>query len=92
MPKDTLGITQRAIAFLSDKHQRIIVQLKPLLLCNAFEVCGDLVNCNSAEVEALTAGENGRGELVDFRRGKDEHHVRRRLFKRLQERVECLLR
>ena len=40
------------------------------------------------EIESLTTGKHGRGDLMELRRREDEKHVLRRLFKRLQKRIE----
>src|SRR6188472_4390110 len=45
---------------------------------------------DSTEIEALTARENSDRDLADLRRGKDELCMRRRLFKGLEQRIECL--
>ena len=43
---------------------------------------------NAAQVKALAPRNDGRQDLVALRRGEDELHVRRRLFQRLEQRVE----
>ena len=48
----------------------------------------DIARQNTAEREALTAGENGRGHLVQLRGREHEHQVLRRLFEDFEQRVE----
>jgi hypothetical protein len=52
------------------------------------EVLGQPRRRDQLEVEALAARQDGDGNLVDLGGGEDEHHVRRRLLQRLQQRVE----
>ena len=47
-----------------------------------------MVNGQALEVEALDAAQNRLRDLVDFGRRKDENHVGRRFFQRLEESVE----
>ena len=47
---------------------------------------------DAAEVEALAARQHRHRHLADLGRGEDELHMRRRLFQRLQQAVEGLLR
>ena len=50
------------------------------------------VRRNAAQVEALAARQHRHRHLVHLGRGEQELHVRRRLFERLQQRVERVLR
>jgi hypothetical protein len=44
-----------------------------------------------AQIEALAARQHRDRHLADFRGGEDELHMLRRLFQRLQQRIEGLL-
>ena len=48
----------------------------------------DQVCRNAMEIEALTAAQNGRQNLLRFGRRENEFHVRRRFLERLEQRVE----
>ncbi len=47
---------------------------------------------HAAQIKALAARENGNRNLANFRGRKNELGVRRRLFQRLEQGVECLRR
>jgi hypothetical protein len=47
---------------------------------------------DAAQIEALAARQHGDRNLADFRGGEDELDVLRRLFQRLQQRIEGLPR
>ena len=56
------------------------------------EMLDELVGLDAPQVETLTARQHRHRHFADFRRGEDELHMWRRLFQRLQEAVERLLR
>ena len=49
---------------------------------------GDQIGRNPVKIEALAAADNRRQHLLGFGRRENEFHVRRRLFQRLEQRVE----
>jgi len=57
-----------------------------------FKAFDDDFVSNRAEFEALAAGNDGWQDFLRFRRGKDELHVRRRLFQCFEQGVEGLSR
>ncbi len=59
---------------------------------NPFQVPGEARRRDQLEVEALAAGQDGDRDFVNLGRGEHEHHVRRRLFQGLQQRVERVCR
>ena len=59
-----------------------------LLLRDIFEILRDLRGVYAAEAVALTAGEYGRGHLLQLRRCEDEHKMLRRLLQYFEERIE----
>ncbi len=56
--------------------------------CDVAKVVDDERRRNASQIEALAARKNGRQHLFGIGRGEHEFHVRRRLFERLEQRVE----
>ena len=97
IPARTLGdglvqkgkaVAHGAVGGAGDQVQGAPVHGHALLHGDAAEHGGHLGDRNPAQVEALAAGQDGDGDLAYLRRRKNELHVRRRLFQRLQQRVE----
>ena len=60
----------------------------PSLAADAFEMLDQHAGIDAAQVEALAARQHRDRHLADFGGGEDELGVRRRLFQRLEQRVE----
>ena len=63
-------------------------RLRPFLGGDIFEMFDQHSSIDTAQTEPLAAGEYRHRHLADFRRCEDEFGVRRRLFQRLEQRVE----
>ncbi len=63
-----------------------------LLLRDLHEVVDDVLVGDLAELEVLTAGNDGRRDLVEFRRREDEDRVRRRLLQGFEKGVKGVRR
>ncbi len=59
-----------------------------LIAQGLFQPRYDLSFSDAAKVKTLAAGEDGGRQFLRFRRGQDKDHVLRRLFQRLEQRVE----
>ena len=53
---------------------------------------GDIGGADTVKIKALTAREDGLGNLVDLGGREDEHHMRGRFFQRFQQRVPRVAR
>ena len=73
---------------LSLRLAPLVHDVEPLAPGDVGEAARDLVVREAAEVEALAARQDRRGDLVPLGRREDEDGVRRRLLERLQERLE----
>ena len=80
-------VAHRSSRLTSEDRDRAVVGLQLFAAEHVFQARADLLGADQLEVVALTAAEDGDGDLVDLGRREDELHVRGRLFERLQERV-----
>ena len=87
-----LGVAHSAVRAARDGVERRLVNGHAFLACDLAQVIDDELDRNAAEIEPLAARENGGQHLLRLGRGEHELHMRRRLFERLEERVEGLLR
>ncbi len=83
-------IAHRAFCGARDKGERRRLRLYLFFGGNAFEVLHQQRGVDAAQIEALTARQHRHRHLADLSGGEDELGVRRRLFQRLQQRVERL--
>ncbi len=81
-------IAHRAFGGARDQRQRLRLDLDLLLAGDVAEVLHQRRGVDPAQVEALAARQHRHRHLADFGRREDELRVRRRLFQRLQQRVE----
>ena len=75
-----------------DLLQRVFGALDPLFARDELEPPDGGFERNAPEIEPLAARDDGRRHLMRFRRRQHEDDVGRRLFQRLQQRVEGRLR
>ncbi len=68
--------------------QRLLVKGKVLLLTDVTQARLDVFVRDAMEVETLAARKNGLENLLRIGGAQNEHHVRRRLLKGLEQRVE----
>ena len=68
--------------------QGLIVNVDILLRCYSPEILHDIRDAYAVEIISLAAGEDSREYLVLLRGRQDEDGMGRRLFQRLQERIE----
>ena len=67
----------------------LVIDLHPFLIGDSPEIPNHVGNRDTVEIVCLAAGKNSRENLVLFGSGEDENRVGRRLFKSLQEGIEC---
>ena len=87
--EDRERVAQCAIRNAGDEQRRVVRKLHPLLPGHIFQPRGNILRRNAAEIEALAAGKDRRGELMHLRSGEDEQHIGGRLLQRFQQRVKC---
>ena len=68
--------------------QRLVLGRHLFLLGDGAEMFDQAIRRHAAQIESLAARQHGDRHLADFRGGEDELHMFRRLFQRLQQRVE----
>ena len=85
-------VAHAAVRRAGDQPESVRLDVRPRLLQNRGEIRHDMRDRQTVEIEALTARNDGRGELLRFGRRKDEENVFRRLLKRFQKRVERRVR
>ena len=81
-------VTQSAVRETGDQVRRAFRQVEAFLARHIEQPRGDVLGRYTVEVETLAAGQDGGRKFMDFRRRQHELDVLRRLFQRLQERVE----
>ena len=85
-------VAHRAFGGAGDQRQRLGLGSRALAGDDLAEVRDQLRHVDAAQVEALAARQHGHRHLADLGGGEDELDVPRRLFQRLQQRVERALR
>ena len=81
-------VAHRAFGGARDQRQRRRLGLDVFLGGDAFEMLDQQRGIDAAQIEALAARQHRHRHLADFGGGEDELGVRRRLFQRLEQRVE----
>ena len=81
-------IAHRAFGRARDQRQRRRLDLDLFLGGDAFEMLDQQRGIDAAQIEALAARQHRHRHFADFGGGEDELGVRRRLFQRLEQRVE----
>ena len=81
-------IAHRAFRRARDQRQRRRLDLDLFLGGDALEMLDQQRGIDAAQIEALAARQHRHRHLADFGGGEDELGVRRRLFQRLEQRVE----
>jgi hypothetical protein len=89
--EDRQAVARGAFGGTGDQRQRFRFGLDALGLAHPGEMPAELLGGDAAQVEPLTARQYGDRDLVHLGRREQEFHVRRRLFQRLQKRVERVL-
>ena len=79
---------QQPLGLPCDQRQCGFIGRNAFILTYLCKTADDLVHRDPAELMMLTAGKDGRRDLVDLGRREDEHRMGRGLFKRLQQCVE----
>ena len=85
-------VADRAVGGTRDDADRFRFDGNLFALGDIREMRRELVDIEPAQVEALAARQNRHRNLADLRRREDETNVLGRLFQRLQQRVEGVLR
>ena len=85
-------VADRTLRLARDRVCRLRGERHALVLRDAFEVLGDRLDRDAAEVEPLAAPDDRGRHLVRLGRREDEPDTDRRLLEHLQQRVERLAR
>ena len=86
------AVADRTVGGAGDQRDRIGFHRHAFGGSDPVEMLDQHLGIDPAQIETLAARQHGDRHLADFRRGKDELHMRRRLLQRLQQGVERLLR
>ena len=86
------GVAHGAVGFLGDDVHGVFAHRHTLFGCDALHVADHVFDTDAVEVVGLAAGKDGGQDLVLLSGGQDENRMGRRLFERLEEGVESLLR
>ena len=86
--QQVLGIAQPAVGDAGYEVKRLIRHLDAFLLAYVSQLRHHLVDGYSTEVISLAARDDGQRDLMRLGGRQNEHRMRRRLFERLQKRVE----
>ena len=86
--QQTERVAHAAVGKPGYQLRRVMRERKLLLPGDIFKVFRDLRRVDAAEAVPLAAGEDRRGDLLQLRRGEDEHQVLGRLLKYFQQGVE----
>ena len=81
-------VAHRALGGARDQPQRFRLGGDRFLAGDARQMLDQKRRVDPPKIEPLAARKDGNGDLADFRRGEHELGVRRRLFQRLEERIE----
>ena len=80
-------ITERAISLAGYLSDGVRIQFDSSIGCDPLQMIGERVERSEAELKVLGTADNGGKHLLRVGRGKHKHHMRWRLFERLQERI-----
>ena len=81
-------VTHTTFSLMRNELERFRFELHPFLDAHRTKTRSDLIHAQTMEVETLTARMDGIGHLLRVGSTKDEHHMARRFFERLQKRIE----
>ena len=81
-------VTHGTVGLFGKDVEGFVGSLDAFLFANVAEAAADLVYGQALEVKTLHTAQNRLRNLVDFGRCKNENHVGRRFFERLEESVE----
>src|SRR5205085_684618 len=82
------GVAHRAFTGARDGGKRRVADLHAETRGDLAKLIADLLERDGAKLKDLTARQNGFGNLLQFGRRHDEDDARRRLFQRLEPRVQ----
>ena len=86
--QDAFRVTHAAVCRARDRVQRFIAAGDVFRIANLAQQSGEIVESDSAKIEALAARDDRRGDLVRLGGRQDEYRVRRGFLKSLEQRVE----
>ena len=81
-------VTHGTVGLFGKDVEGFVGSLDAFLFANVAETAADLVYGQALEVKTLHTAQNRLRNLIDFGRCKNENHVGRRFFERLEESVE----
>ena len=81
-------VAHAAFSAMGDQVKRLALELHVLGHADGAQPRHDGLSRNAAEIETLAARVDGFGNLLGIGSSQHEYHVARRLFKRLEQRVE----
>jgi len=83
-----LGVPETPFSGVGDQGEGGRANRYAVALGDIHQVIDDLLLRDLLEFKVLTAGDDGRGHLIELRGGEDEHRILGRLFQCLEEGVE----
>ena len=81
-------VAHAALGMARHDGERLVVVIETLLLAHVGQAMLDILVADAVEIEALAAREDGLQNLLRVGGAQHKDHVRRRLLKRLEQRVE----
>ena len=81
-------VAHAALGMARHDSQRLIVVIEALLLAHVCQAMLNILVADAMEIETLAAREDGLQNLLRVGGAQHKDHVRRRLLKRLEQRVE----
>ena len=83
------GVAHTTAGMAGNDLQSFIVVLKALLLTHVAQAALDVLHRDAMEIKTLATGKDRLQDLLRIGGAQDEHHVRRRFLKRLEEGIKC---
>ena len=82
-------VTHAAVCLLGNDVQCLRLVCISLFVCHELQVVDDGLYAHAVEIVHLATAQYGRQDFMLFRSGQDKDDIRRRLFQRLEESIEC---
>ena len=90
--EDRKPVADRTFGGIGNDMQRLSIGLDAFLAADFRKMRFEQFDRDSPQVEALRAAEHCNRQFLDFGRREEELHMRRRLFERLEQRIEGIAR
>ena len=82
-------VTHAAVCLLGNDVQCLWLVCISLFVCHELQVVDDGLYAHAVEIVHLATAQYGRQDFMLFRCGQDKNDIRRRLFQRFEESIEC---